>query len=192
MASVVAFVAIGADGKKLLWVRPLDALEARPLAASEGAEYPFWSPDSRSIGFFAQGKLKKVAADGGPSLTLCDAPQSRGGAWNDEGTILFSANAGERWYRVAAAGGAASPLIIDRPSSENYWPFFLPDGRHFIYFGRPEKPGIYVASLDSKDATLLLGEHVGVAYAPPGYLLALAGSSRSSEDRALGGASVRR
>ena len=183
----VAFIGFGEDGKKLLWVRPLNRLDAEPMPASEGAEYPFWSPDSRSIGFFAQGKLKKVAAVGGAALTLCNALQPRGGAWNDQGIILFSANAGERWYRVDAGGGNATPVTIDRPNSENYWPVFLPDGRHFIYFGRPEKRGIYVASLDSQQATLLLGgeQYVGVAYAPPGFLLTLAGSSREAQDRAL-------
>jgi Tol biopolymer transport system component len=181
----VVFVGVGADGKKLLWVRSLNHLEAVPLTSSTGAEYPFWSPDSRSIGFFAQGMLKKVAADGGPSLTICDAAQPRGGTWNDAGIILFSADAGWRWYRCAAAGGSAVVVTVDRPTSENYWPVFLPDGRHFIYFGRPETPGIYVASLDSTETRLLLGDHVGVAYAPPGYLLALSGSNRSAEDRPL-------
>jgi Tol biopolymer transport system component len=181
----LAFVATGVDGKKVLWVRALALLDAQPLPATEDATYPFWSPDSQFIGFFSQGKLKRVAASGGQSQTISDALQPRGGTWSEEGVIVFLANAGERWYRVAAAGGAAAPMTIDAPNTESYWPFFLPDGRHFLFFGRPEKPGIYVASLDSTDATLILAEHVGVAYAQPGYLLALAGLARDSEDRTL-------
>jgi serine/threonine protein kinase/Tol biopolymer transport system component len=181
----LAFVATGADGKKVLWVRALDLLDAQPLPTTEGATYPFWSPDSQSIGFFAQGKLKRIAATGGQSQTISDALQPRGGTWSEEGIIVFLANAGERWYRVAATGGSAAAMTIDAPNTESYWPFFLPDGRHFLFFGRPEKPGIYVASLDSTAAMLLLAEHVGVAYAQPGYLLTLAGLARNSEDRTL-------
>jgi Tol biopolymer transport system component len=179
----LAFVAT-ADGKKVLWVRALDLLDAEPLPATEGATYPFWSPDSQSIGFFAEGKLKRIAAAGGQSQTISDALQPRGGTWSKEGIIVFLANAGERWYRVAAAGGSSAAMTIDAPNTESYWPFFLPDGRHFLFFGRPEKPGIYVASLDSTAATLLLAEYVGIAYAP-GYLLTLAGLARNSEDRTL-------
>jgi serine/threonine protein kinase/Tol biopolymer transport system component len=181
----LAFVATGADGKKLLWVRALDLLDAEPLPATDGATYPFWSPDSESIGFFAEGKLKKIAATGGQPQTIADALQPRGGTWSTEGIIVFLANAGERWYRVAAAGGSAAAMTIDAPNTESYWPFFLPDGRHVLFFGRPEKPGIYAAALDSTTATLVLAEHVGIAYAAPGYLLTLAGLARNSEDRTL-------
>ncbi|HXD16455.1 MAG TPA: protein kinase [Vicinamibacterales bacterium] len=181
----LAFVAAAADGKRVLWVRALDRLGAEPLSTTEGAAYPFWSPDSQSIGFFAEGKLKTVAAAGSPSQTIADALQPRGGSWGKDDVIVFSANAGERWYRVAASGGAAAPMTIEAPNTESYWPFFLPDGRHFLFFGRPEKPGIYVASLDSTASTLVLAEHVGVAYAQPGYLLTLAGLARNSEDRTL-------
>jgi len=181
----LAFVATGADGKKVLWVRALNLLDAQPLPATEGATYPFWSPDSQSIGFFADGKLKRIAAAGGQAQAISDALQPRGGTWSAGGIIVFLANAGERWYRVAAAGGSATAMTIDAPNTESYWPFFLPDGHHFLFFGRPEKPGIYVASLDSTAATLLLAEHVGVAYAQPGYLLTLTGLARNSEDRTL-------
>jgi serine/threonine protein kinase/Tol biopolymer transport system component len=181
----LAFVAVGADGKNRLWVRALALLDAQPLPATEGATYPFWSPDSQFIGFFAEGKLKRIAAAGGQSQTISNALQPRGGTWSQEGVIVFLANAGERWYRVAAVGGSAEAIRVDAPNRESYWPFFLPDGRHFLFFGRPEKPGIYVASLDSTSATLLLAEHVGIVYAQPGYLLTLAGLARNSEDRTL-------
>jgi eukaryotic-like serine/threonine-protein kinase len=181
----LAFVGMGGDGKRFLWVRPLDMLDARPLPTTEGAAYPFWSPDSRFIGFFAEDQLKRIALGGGPAQTVCAAPQPRGGAWSAGGVIVFSTNAGERWYRVGAGGGTAVPVTIDRPNDENYWPVFLPDGRHFIFFGRPMDPGIYLASLDSKSVTKLLSDHVGVAYAAPGYLLTLAGSNRASVDRTL-------
>ena len=181
----IAFVGIAEDGRKLLWLRSLDSLDPQLLPTTEGATDPFWSPDSRFIGFFAQGQLKRVAVNGGPAQAICEAIHPRGGAWSERGIIVFSANAAERWYRVPAAGGRATEMKIESPNPENYWPFFLPDGLHFVFFGRPEKPGVYVASLDSTNATLLLENHVGVAYAAPGYVLTLAGSARGAEDRTL-------
>ena len=83
-----------------LWLRPLDALDPQPLPGTEEAQYPFWSPDSRYIGFFAQGKLKKIAVTGGPAQNLCDAPDGRGGTWNREGVIVFA---------PSGASGSASP-----------------------------------------------------------------------------------
>ncbi len=128
----LAFTATDSSGKLQLWVRPLDALSAQTLAGTDGAAYPFWSPDSRFIGFFADSKLKKIDASGGPAQTLCGAPIGRGGAWNREGVILFAG----RWtplYRVSAAGGEAKPVtVLDREVTHR-WPHFLPDGRHFLY-----------------------------------------------------------
>jgi eukaryotic-like serine/threonine-protein kinase len=88
----LAYVAQNADGKVLLWVRPLDSLEAQALAGTEGASFPFWSPDNHYVGFFASGKLKKIESSGGPPMTLCDAPNPRGGDWNQDGVILFTPN----------------------------------------------------------------------------------------------------
>jgi len=85
----LAYIASAADGKTLLWVRSIDSLEAQPLAGTEVASFPFWSPDSHFIGFFASGKLKKIEASGGPPLTLCDASLGRGGTWNRESVILI-------------------------------------------------------------------------------------------------------
>ncbi len=105
----LAFVAIGANGVTSLWVRPLAALSAQPLAGTEGASFPFWSPDSRFIGFFAHGKLNKIDAAGGPPQTLCDAPSGRGGTWNRDGVIVFAPDIFSALYRVSAAGGALAP-----------------------------------------------------------------------------------
>jgi dipeptidyl aminopeptidase/acylaminoacyl peptidase len=176
----LAFVAAGRDGRHLLWVRPLESLSAQALPGTDGAAYPFWSPDDQSVGFFAQRKLKKIDVSGGPPQTLCDAVLPRGGTWNRTGDIVFSAGAGRHMYRVSAAGGAAVLLPDDGLNQERHWPSFLPDGQHYVYFGRPQKHGIYVGSIDSSPAKLLLSDYVSAAYAPPGYLLVLLGSSRGA------------
>ena len=168
----LAFVATTADGKQLLWVRSLDALSARALPGTEGAINPFWSPDSRSLGFFAGGKLKKIEAAGGPPLTLCDAPNGRGGTWNRDGVILFSPNTTAPLYRVSASGGVASAVTkLDegarrRQERSHRWPSFLPDGNHFLYLG----VGIRVASLDAPEGKLLLQADSNAVYSQ-GYLL---------------------
>ncbi|MGH8703721.1 MAG: protein kinase domain-containing protein, partial [Burkholderiales bacterium] len=111
----LAFTATDADRKTLLWVRPLDALAAKPLPGTEGAYYPFWSPDGYFIGFFAEGKLKKIALAGGPAEALCNAPRARGGAWNRDDTIIFTPFLGNPLYRVPAAGGEpATVTALDR------------------------------------------------------------------------------
>jgi Tol biopolymer transport system component len=171
----LAFVATGQDGRQLLWVRPLESLDARALPETDGAALPFWSPDSASIGFFAQGKLKRIQIDGPAPQTLCDAILPRGGTWSRHGEILFAANIARALYRIPAAGGIAVPVPADGVNTERKWPVFLPDGRHYVYFGRPQRYGIFVATLDSSDVRLLLSDYVSVDYAP-GYLLGLAGS----------------
>jgi Tol biopolymer transport system component len=177
----LVFVARDPSGKNLLWVRSLDSLTVQPLPGTENPSFPFWSPDSRFIGFFADGKLKKIDASGGPPQTLCDAPLNRGGTWNREGVILFAPVVSGPLYRVSAAGGLATPATrLDplRGEDGHRWPFFLPDGRHFLYMvssfsslGQKEKIGIYAASLDSKEETLLVRTNSNVAYAPQGFLL---------------------
>jgi Tol biopolymer transport system component len=172
----VVFVAQRSEGSRQLWLRAFDALEARPLVGTEGATRPFWSPDSRFLGFFAGGKLKKIAVSGGSPQTLCDAPSGRGGTWNRDGVILFVPSAGDRVHRVAASGGAASPVTqIDTSGGEygHTWPFFLPDGRHFLYVsylaraGRPEDASsVFLASLDSNERRLLFHARSNVAYVP--------------------------
>jgi eukaryotic-like serine/threonine-protein kinase len=172
-------VARDSSGKNLLWIRSLDSLAVQPLAGTENPSFPFWSPDSRSIGFFADGKLKRIDASGGPPQTLCDVPVSRGGTWNRTGDILFSPVPDGPLYRVSASGGLPSQLTRFDPArgeTSHRWPFFLPDGRHFLYLvasfgGEREKTGIYVASLDSKEEKFLVRANSSLAYAPPGYLL---------------------
>jgi len=167
----IVFGARTSDGRNPLWVRPLDGLTAQPLAGTDGGSFPFWSPDSRFIGFFADGKLKRIDASGGPALTLADAPQGRGGSWNQDGVIVFAPrNAAVRLLRVSAAGGATSTL-----SAEGRLPWFLPDGRHFLCQpGAGARAGkILVGSVDDAPVKLV-GEQVTTnALYAQGHLLFL-------------------
>ena len=175
-----ALVATDAAGKTMVWVRPLESRGAQPLEGTEGASFPFWSPDSRSIGFFAQGKLKKIDASGGDAVTLCDSSAGSSGTWNSGGAILFSARGDSPIFRVAASGGTPVQVTtIDTANGDvqHSYPFFLPDGRHFLYFGVGSKAGgmtdargIYVASIDS---------------AQPGTLLVAGGSNGKYADGRL-------
>ncbi|PYS98386.1 MAG: hypothetical protein DMF63_15995 [Acidobacteria bacterium] len=177
----LAFVARGTSGDTSLWVRPLTAVDARQLPGTEGASFPFWSPDSRSIGFFAAGKLRKVDAVGGPTQTLADASTDpRGGAWMSDGTIVFSPRTTAPLMRVSSTGGTVTELTkLNEAEGQNShrWPSPLPDGKHFIYFQRgsiPEKQGIYAASIDSPESTLIVPTQVVGGYAESngiGYLL---------------------
>ena len=134
----LAFAGIEPDGKTQLWVQPLSSLTAEPVPGSDGAVSVFWSPDSRSVGFFAGGKLKRSDLHGGPPQILCDASDSLrpGGTWSRDGLILFSSNDRRGLYRVATTGGEASRVTtIDSSRQEtlHLWPQFLPDGRHVVY-----------------------------------------------------------
>jgi Tol biopolymer transport system component len=169
----LAFVARAEGGKQLLWVRRLDATSSQPLAGTEDAVQPFWAPDSRSLGFFAQGKLKKVDAAGGPPQAIADSASSRGGAWNRDGVILIAPSTGVGLFRVSAAGGAATPVTILGPKESSHrWPQFLPDGRHFLSFVQAGRGGgVSVGSLDSKETRHLLDTNMQAWYAAPGFLL---------------------
>ncbi len=177
----LVFSAVGEDGKRSLWMRPIDSLSAQKLPSTEDASQPFWSPDSNFIGFFAEGKLKKMEASGGPAQILADAPVNRGGTWSRDGVIVFAPNIGGVLYRASALGGPITPITtLDASKSQigHNWPYFLPDGRHFIYLGRSsqrENSAIYVGSIDSKESKVLLNSEASAAYAPPGYLLFLRG-----------------
>lgn len=178
----LAFTATDASGVPLLWVRALDSLEARSLPGTDGARQPFWSPDSRHIGFFAPGSLiKRVAVDGGPPQTISDGMSvlttANSGAWNRNGVILFSGMQGPIYRLSAAGGGQATPVTsMERPSEERHlFPCFLPDGQRFLYFVRgatPETSGIYLKSMDAGDARLVLrGTGSNVVYVPTGFIL---------------------
>ncbi|MFI5182564.1 MAG: protein kinase [Thermoanaerobaculia bacterium] len=171
---MLAFVATGADGNDLLYLRPLDSLESRVLAGTEGAALPFWSPDSRSIGFFAQSKLKRIEVGGGTPITLCEAQEPRGGSWSSRGVIIAAVHTGGAVVRVAEGGGQATSLPQLQPGASYRWPCFLPDGIHFLYFVFAENtkvPGLYVTSLESKETAHLAAADGGAIYAAPGYLL---------------------
>jgi serine/threonine protein kinase len=166
-----------------LWLRPLDSLAARSLPGTEGGNFPFWSPDSKSIAFFASGKLKRVDITGGAPLVLCNAPPadgaSVGGAWSRDGVILFGAPDG--LHRVPASGGV--PMLLtkaDAQESGHGYPQFLPDGKRFLYFVESRgsnTQGIYAGSLDRpQDRVQILRTSAKALYAPPvaghsGYLL---------------------
>jgi serine/threonine protein kinase len=171
----IAFAAKNADGKQVLWIRPLNSAVAQPMSGTEGATYPFWSADSRYVAFFAAAKLNKVDASGGPPQALCDAPSGRGGTWGSIGTILFTPDTGSGLARVDAAGGARVALTtLEAKETSHRWPDFLPDGKHFLYFAHGSTSadsGIYLAALDSKERKLLLRNDSNAIYAAPGYLL---------------------
>jgi len=174
----VAFTARDAEGKSRLWVRPLDALSAQALGGTDGAQYPFWSPDSQWIGFFAEGKLKKVEVSGAPPQVIANAGAPRGGAWNHDGVIVFAPNVTGPLMQVLASGGEPKAVTeVDASHQESFhrWPQFLPDGRRFLYFiqsGQPEHEGIYAGSLDSKQKTRLLMSTSSGTYGM-GHLLVL-------------------
>jgi eukaryotic-like serine/threonine-protein kinase len=167
----LAFVAQRA-GTRLIWVRSLDALEAEPLAGTEGATYPFWSPDSRRLGFFVSNVLKTIEVGGGPARTLCEAPAyPTGGTWSQQGVIVFS---GGGLFSVPASGGSPAPL----PAAEgrHRLPAFLPDGRRFLYWVAPSN-GVWLGSLDSDEKTRLLTADSQAVYAAPGWLLFVRGGT---------------
>ena len=163
-------------GQSTLWLRPLDATSGRALAGTDGASFPFWSPDNQSVGFFADGKLKRVDVDRGSVQILADAPSGRGGAWNRDGTIIFTPYPGNSAiFRIPATGGTPSALTRTEATKEtsHRFPQFLPDGHHFLYYvqGTPESHGIYVGDLDGSQARRLLDVDSAPVYAASGQLL---------------------
>jgi Tol biopolymer transport system component/predicted Ser/Thr protein kinase len=177
--SQLAFVAPDENGRVMLWVRPLGSHVARRLEGTANAAAPFWSPDGRWIAFVGDGKLKKVEAAGGPVIPLCDAGLSPAGSWNRDGVILFSGiNA---ITRVSAAGGKSVNVLTPTPEigERLIAPYFLPDGRHFLFTsgtGGATSTGVYVGSLDSKEVTRLIDAPTNAMYAS-GHLIFLIGTT---------------
>jgi eukaryotic-like serine/threonine-protein kinase len=171
----LAFNTRGADGKLRIWLRRLDSVEARPLAGTEGASCIFWSPDSRWIGFAADGKLKKIEVAGGVPQALCNAPLgTTGGTWNQNGDILFSSmGAGTGLLRVSQSGGdVTDATTLDRSLQQTGagFPEFLPDGRHFLYLAVSnvnDNNAVYVGTLGEKTTKRLLESHAQASYMPP-------------------------
>jgi Tol biopolymer transport system component len=184
----LAFVA-NKDGKATLWLRRLDSLETRELPQTEGAYYPFWSPDSRFVGFFTEAKMKKLDVSGSAATpeVICDAVEGRGAAWSPTGTILFSfGGPGGVLHRVRDSGGKPERFgNVNRERGElgHRWPSFLPDGRRYLVNLRtasPQTTGIYLGSLDAPGQMVQIATGMKAVYAPPahgrpGYLLAARG-----------------
>jgi eukaryotic-like serine/threonine-protein kinase len=181
----LTFSAAGPEGKRMLWLRPLDALHATVIQGSEGASAPFWSPDSQSIAFFSGKYLKKVKITGGAPENICQTEASPGGgAWNRDGVILFASSLSGGFSRVAASGGKPQTVIkLDESKLEraDLWPQFLPDGKHFVFYQQTdlaETSGVYVGSMDQPEYHRLFTSQTNAVYseASPdmpktGYLL---------------------
>ena len=174
----VAFAATATDGKTALWVRPMNSVDGREIPGTEAAIFPFWSPDSRYLGFFADGKLKTIDITGGSAQAIADAPFGRGGAWGQGGNILFSPSTQSPLQRISADGGAAVPITkVDATLHTSHrWPFFLPDGKHFLYLAIHHDPSkasnstVYYASVDGRENRPLLRSQSNAVYAD-GFIL---------------------
>jgi eukaryotic-like serine/threonine-protein kinase len=180
----IVFCAHSRNSPKAVWVRSLESFSTQRLEGTEGAYDPFWSPDGKFVGFFANGKLNRIPSGGGPVTAVTDAPNARGGSWGPNDVILTEPNLNEPIFQVSASGGKATPVTkLDQGKHTTHrWPFFLPDGKHFLYLatnhngGKPEENGVYFASLDGKENRLLVASDAGGEYAS-GFLLFHSGTS---------------
>jgi Tol biopolymer transport system component/predicted Ser/Thr protein kinase len=172
---------VTADGRRTIWIRPLDSSSAQPLLGTDGATFMFWSPDSRYLAFFSGSKLKKIDVSGGPPQVICDVgSQPRGGSWSKDGTILFTAHARVALSKVPSAGGTPSAATqLQKNEYSHRWPAFLPDGRHFLYVaqtisGQSESRNmLYEGSLDSSERRPLFAVNGPALYSSDGYLVFL-------------------
>jgi serine/threonine protein kinase len=173
----LAFVATDQTGKTWLYVRSLDSETARALPGTDDASQPFWAPDSQRLGFFAAGQLKTISIAGGSPRAIAPAPVPRGGTWSQNDVIVFVAIPGARPMHVPAAGGEPVPVpssTPEGPGDVRWFPSFLPDGRHYLFFSRRLPDATFrvsVASIDSNETHDLVEASAGGVYVPPGYLL---------------------
>lgn len=166
-----------AEGKSQLFLRTLDRLTPQPIPGTEEGTFPFWSPDSRSVAFFAEGKLKRTDLSGGAPFTICDAPVGRGGSWSTNGKIVFSPTFTEPLFQVPSTGGTPTPVTkLSDQYTTHRWPWFLPDGQHFLYLAANHSAtssantSVFWASLDGKDNKFLFPSPSNAIYAS-GHLL---------------------
>jgi len=176
----LVFVANPSGADPVIWLRSIDQVTARPLPGTERAQLPFWSPDSRWVAFFAEGKLKKIPVAGGPVQVLADVADAFGGSWGPDDSIIFG-KLSSSIFRVSSGGGVVTSVTkVDSIQKAHRWPQFLPDGRHFLFNvqgGDPERRGTYVGSLDGGTQEFLARTGSSAAYASPGYLLYVDGDT---------------
>ena len=171
---ILAAPSFGGPDPTPLWLRPLASTSGRLLTGTEGAGFPFWSPDGRSIGFFADQRLKRLDVNSQVIQILADAPNARGGAWQADGTILFAPNATGPLFRVPANGGETTAATqLETGQNDHRSPFILPDGQHFLYYARgtPQVRGVHLGRLDGTDTRRLLDADGAAVYASSGHLL---------------------
>jgi Tol biopolymer transport system component len=172
---LLAFTATDKAAKGLLWVRPLDSLTATALPGTEGAALPFWSPDSKSLAFFAPGKLKRIDIANRGIQNLADITRGSGGTWGRDGVIVFAANLAGPLHRVSAAGGDSSPATtLSTGHRSHRFPHFLPDGRHFLYYvegSGADDSGVFVGELDAHNDRRILAANSAAVYARSGHVL---------------------
>ena len=174
---MLAFLANDSTGVRRVWVRPLDAIEAHPLSGADGNARPFWSPDSRFLAFILDGRLRKVPVGGGPAVTIAEVPGGFDGSWGKGDVILFDGGQSDSIRMVSASGGLPKPATtFDRSVGENQhaWPFFLPDGKHFLFTARGaggSSASIRLGTLGSMTSRVIGQTDGRVEFAPPGYIV---------------------
>jgi len=185
----IAYIALGQDGKSALWIRTLSTGSAQALPGTEGATHPFWSPDSRQVGFFASSKLRRIDASGGPAQAICDVAGGRGGAWGADGTILFTPSTSSSLHRVPVTGGTSvAETVLDSTRNEisHRYAEFLPDGKHYLFLveASAETPGteqgmaLFAGVLGSKERKLVVATNAQARFSPAtGRLLFLRGGA---------------